>query len=153
MISKLSRSLQLNLAGAGLTLCGSTKDFLWRATFLIFNIWRNLPGRDLSHWFIMQSSGNLSLGWLRAISPCKRINSIDGKARWLKGVIRMSLRLRSAHTILHMADRLESTLPACCTSMYVLGTCSPGGPHLIKVPAFGHLLSCTQSVCEASQPF
>lgn len=34
-----------------------------------------------------------------------------------------------------------------------VGECCPDGPHLPRVPAFGHLLSCTQSGRERSQPF
>jgi hypothetical protein len=38
MITKLSRSLQLNFARAGLALSGSIMDFLWRATLSMFNM-------------------------------------------------------------------------------------------------------------------
>jgi hypothetical protein len=47
----------------------------------------------------------------------------------------------------HMADRLQCVLPA-CEHGYVL----PDGPHLLEVPAFGHLATCTQSVCSRSNP-
>lgn len=79
MISELSRAFRPNLARARLTRshCVSIRDDLWRVTFAISTYsLRNLPSRDISCGFIMQSSGNISLGWLVVISPCQRINTI-----------------------------------------------------------------------------
>ena len=80
MISELSRAFRPNLARARPTRsrCVSIRGDLWRVTFAIFTYYylRNLPSRDISYGFIMQSSGNVSLGWLVVISPCQRINTI-----------------------------------------------------------------------------
>ena len=61
-----------------LSLCKlSIRGDLWRVTFAIFTYsLRDLPSRDISYGFIMQSSGNISPGWLMVIPPCQRINTI-----------------------------------------------------------------------------
>lgn len=156
MISELSRAFRPNLSRARLTrshYCVSIRDDWWRVAFAMFaHYLRNLPSRDISYGFIMQSSGNISLGWLVVISPCQRINTIVWQ---LKAPVGWRASLEPLYVFdLRVAAHGRTPLRAPCQLRTVrVGESCPDGPHLLYVPAFWALSTCTQFVRSRGQPF